>query len=795
MQRYDIINHLIKKNEYTSYLEIGVRNHNDCFNRIDCKLKHGVDPGNEWGEPATYVMTSDEFFDKHISQKYDIIFIDGLHLDYQVYRDIENSIKNLNEGGTIILHDCNPPDIYHAREDYYDTTTPAGGNWNGTVWKAIVAFRSSVHAKEYKCFVVDTDYGIGVIHKGDSTPIVNTNGFYSFNMLKENREYYLGLISVDEFLREYSIENYNDLPSLTWLAKFDDHASMGILSQRLIEKITARNVICRNIIGPLETNNEVIFSALKKYDTKELGIMFSYPDGYEQLNSYRYKVIYTGVDTSGGIANFADNCNKVDALLTPSHYSKQRMIDLGVKKPIHVLPHGIDPEKFKFSERKIGDKFKFLYVGEASDRKGIYHLLNAFMENFKDNLNVELHIKSNTAMTFYGGDVLKTFIDGTPNIFWHLSNEGHDIVSKLYEECHVYVYPSRADTFGMTLIEAMACGLPVISTPEPGATELIKGKYCEIPTIQIDVKNHPWMLGTWGEPNFDVLVNQMKHHYENYNQIISSGKLKEYSDYIREFYSWDKIAEYFEIKILPQLKKKPKVLTMLTSYNRPNHIGNVINSLKQMSDNIDNTIYIVENSNPENKQEILEIINENIDERFIVYDSEFNLGQRGALLQMLEDVNIDDYEFIQFTDQDNIFAEQIDVYTNILYDYPNYYIATGYMSKEHKELANKKTKYGNLVEKRSCRAGHMVMRVSDLKSLLPIQLDSQYDQPHNSSWNAGLDWELQYWNKKSPGFNREDNFIICVPGGVLHKGIDSTIYDWPVEENEYSYEELIEIRN
>jgi hypothetical protein len=55
--------------------------------------------------------------------------------------------------------------------------------------------------------------------------------------------------------------------------------------------------------------------------------------------------------------------------------------------------------------------------------------------------------------------------------------------------------------------------------------------------------------------------------------------------------------------------------------------------------------------------------------------------------------------------------------------------------------------------------------------------------------------ELTYWNHKSPGLNTSDNFIICVPGGVVHKGIDSTMYEWPVEENEYTVEELKKLRN
>jgi hypothetical protein len=53
---------------------------------------------------------------------------------------------------------------------------------------------------------------------------------------------------------------------------------------------------------------------------------------------------------------------------------------------------------------------------------------------------------------------------------------------------------------------------------------------------------------------------------------------------------------------------------------------------------------------------------------------------------------------------------------------------------------------------------------------------------------------LTYWNPKSIGQKTDKNFVLCVPGGVLHKGIDSTFYDWPVEENEYTQQELSEMR-
>ena len=579
---------------------------------------------------------------------------------------------------------------------------------------------------------------------------------------------------------------------LTWLAKFDDYASMGILSQRVIEKLSA-DVSCKPIIGATETNNQLIHELISKPNNTDIGIMFSYPDMIKELNEFKTKVIYTGVDTTGGIPNFAENINNADFILTPSTISKERMEFLGVKKPIFVFPHGIDPEVFKYSERIKSNVFKFLYVGECSDRKGIFQLLDAFIYEFKNNENVELHIKSNNDMLFYGGDKIKQIIGSHKNIYWHTGNEGHDYVLELYKTSHAYVYPSRADTFGMTLLEAMACGLPVISTNEPGATELIKGRYYPIRTDLVPVRNHPWMLGKWGEPNVKDLRLTMRELYDRYDDVAL--KLKENSDYIIENYSWDKVVGRFEKEILPQLKKKTKVLTLLTSYNRPHHIKNVINSLKDVrEDVIINDVYIVENSNNEFKELAIQTIKDNIDDRFTLYVSEFNMGQRGALLQMLEDVNLDDYDFIQFTDQDNIFNEPISTYCDILREHTDIYFATGYMSKEHGELGWRKTRFGNLCEKRSLRAGHMVIRTSYLKSLFPLHLDAHYGQPYNSSWNAGLDWEIQYWNPKSIGKQTEKNFVLCVPGGVLHKGTDSTMYDWDVEGNEYKLEELNNLR-
>lgn len=212
--RTEILNFLLSKAKgETRYLEIGVRNPDDNYNRIVATEKYGVDPGIEYeANPVDYRMTSDGFYEAlsngdilYEGIQFDVVFIDGLHLAGQADRDIANSLKFIKNDGFVVLHDCNPPTEWHAREDYRYFHTPAGRNWNGTTWKAFLKWRfdSSVHS----C-CIDTDWGIGILSKkrpiGQS--ISECNPFYEYRDLEENRKLYLNLIGFDELKRRLSKE-------------------------------------------------------------------------------------------------------------------------------------------------------------------------------------------------------------------------------------------------------------------------------------------------------------------------------------------------------------------------------------------------------------------------------------------------------------------------------------------------------------------------------------------------------------------------------------------------------------
>lgn len=193
MFRTDVIQTIISTNGFHSYLEIGVQNPANNFDRIFCDFKVGVDPDPD--SNATMTMTSDAFFEMNAgAQKFDLVFIDGLHEAEQVKKDIKNALDILNPDGYIVMHDCNPS----SKE--MQMVPRIQSEWTGDTWKAFMHFRQMDFLQ---MFVVDTDYGCGVITRGMQVP-VPINMDFTYENLVEHRKEWLNLISVPEFIDKFN---------------------------------------------------------------------------------------------------------------------------------------------------------------------------------------------------------------------------------------------------------------------------------------------------------------------------------------------------------------------------------------------------------------------------------------------------------------------------------------------------------------------------------------------------------------------------------------------------------------
>jgi len=202
MTRTEIIKTLIEVYGYKKYLEIGVNTSAQPgfnFDSIQTEVKHGVDPAVD----TTFKMTSDTFFNGNVPIKYDIIFIDGLHIFEQVYRDITNSLEWLEDNGTIVVHDTNPTSEITQRAER------ASNVWHGDVWKSILKLR--MENPNIEIYTINADEGCTIIRKGHQE-LFNASGSsgdkYQYGFFKKNRKEILNLISPREFNKKMGIKSW-----------------------------------------------------------------------------------------------------------------------------------------------------------------------------------------------------------------------------------------------------------------------------------------------------------------------------------------------------------------------------------------------------------------------------------------------------------------------------------------------------------------------------------------------------------------------------------------------------------
>ena len=189
--RWDLIEYLINKYGYSDYLEIGC-DQDQLFSKIKIQNKVGVDPSNG----GNVRKTSDEFFREN-KNKFDIVFIDGLHTYDQVKKDILNSINCLKENGIVLVHDCMPDSLGKQAVPRYRMI------WNGDVWKAIVDLRQR---KDLEIFTCEMDQGIGIIKKEKNTSILEIKKparNLKFQDYYANYKKFLRVISVKELKEKY----------------------------------------------------------------------------------------------------------------------------------------------------------------------------------------------------------------------------------------------------------------------------------------------------------------------------------------------------------------------------------------------------------------------------------------------------------------------------------------------------------------------------------------------------------------------------------------------------------------
>lgn len=131
-----------------------------------------------------------------------------------------------------------------------------------------------------------------------------------------------------------------------------------------------------------------------------------------------------------------------------------------------------DPNYFKIiTKNKTSNVFKFLTIGSLDENKNQIMLIEAFYQKFKNSDNVKLIIAGEGPCERKLKDKVKKLNLENKIIFYGAATR--EQVKMLYNNSDVFVLPSKYETFGVVLIEALSCGLPVIATKCGGPESII----------------------------------------------------------------------------------------------------------------------------------------------------------------------------------------------------------------------------------------------------------------------------------------------------------------------------------
>jgi len=275
-------------------------------------------------------------------------------------------------------------------------------------------------------------------------------------------------------------------------------------------------------------------------------------------NGGAYKIGFTMLEVDGIPQDWVMQANAMDEVWVPSHFNERTSKESGVKKPIFVMPLGVDPDHFNPNIKgfRLSERFTFLSVFEWGARKAPEILLRAYTKAFgaRDDVVLLLKVRNTDPGVNVYSQIRSLGLpeDGPPVVLLYNQDLPSYQLGSLYRSADCFVLPTRGEGWGLPILEAMACGLPVIATSWSAQTEFMhEGNAYPLRVARLIPAQAkcPYYDGfRWADPDEEHLVELMRHVYLHRDEAIAKGQIA--AAEVLSRWTWRHAAERIKARLL-----------------------------------------------------------------------------------------------------------------------------------------------------------------------------------------------------------------------------------------------------
>jgi O-antigen biosynthesis alpha-1,2-mannosyltransferase len=270
---------------------------------------------------------------------------------------------------------------------------------------------------------------------------------------------------------------------------------------------------------------EQMYKRAQKTDHKDLDVISRniYPPYVSDMQGDINLLHHFAWEETGFPGKWVDNFNShLQGITCLSSHVEKVLIDNGVNIPLSISGCGVDHWEKISSDTDFAVKarsFRFLHISSCFPRKGVDILLDAYGQIFKDSDDVSLIVKTFQNPHNQIHELLnkrKKRNSDFPHVIVIEDDLADSKLKALYEQCHAFVGPSRAEGFGLPFAEAMLSGIPVITTEWGGQLD-----FCN--------DNTAWLV--------DYKYEKARTHFNLFDSVWAEPDVNDLADKIREVYS------------------------------------------------------------------------------------------------------------------------------------------------------------------------------------------------------------------------------------------------------------------